>query len=182
MTRFLGIDLGASSLKACLVDAGGTRLALVRAALTTRHPAPGQTEQDPAAWRTALNQAIADLGQSHAADMAALDGIAFSGGAHIGVLTDSDGTPLRPAIMWSDQRAAKEAAKLAADGIVERVTGNRKAFFRQRLAGLSADRRSYERHNRGGGQSNGRTKRWLARGFAENERAVAAGFSNACRA
>ena len=125
MTRFLGIDLGASSLKACLVDAGGTRLALVRAALTTRHPAPGQTEQDPAAWRTALNQAIADLRQSHAADMAALDGIAFSGGAHIGVLTDADGTPLRPAIMWSDQRAAKEAANLAADGIVERVTGNR---------------------------------------------------------
>lgn len=125
MRRFLGIDLGASSLKACLVDATGTRLALVRAAIATRHPAPGQAEQNPVDWRTALHQAIADLGQSHAVDMAALDGIAFSGGAHIGVLTDTDGTPLRPAIMWSDQRAVDEAARLAADGAVEEMTGNR---------------------------------------------------------
>lgn len=125
MAYFLGIDLGASSLKACLVDETGARLALVRAAIPTYYPAPGQAEQDPADWRIALHQAIAQLQRSHAAQMSALQGMAFSGGAHIGVLCDGDGTPLRPAIMWSDQRAAKEAADLAADGTVERLTGNR---------------------------------------------------------
>lgn len=125
MTRFLGIDLGASSLKACLIDATGRRLALARADIATHHPAPGQAEQDPADWPAAMHQAVTELGQSHAADMAALQGIAVSGGAHIGVLANAEGTPLRPAIMWSDQRAAQEAADLAADGTVERLTGNR---------------------------------------------------------
>ena len=125
MTRFLGIDLGASSLKACLVDATGTRLAMARADILTRYPASGHAEQDPADWRDALHRAVAALNRSHAADMGALHGIAFSGGAHIGVLADADGLPLRPAIMWSDQRAAQEAGRLAADGTVERLTGNR---------------------------------------------------------
>ena len=125
MTRFLGIDLGASSLKACLVDTTGTRLALARADIPTRYPASDHAEQDPADWRAALHRAIAALNRSHAADMAALHGIAFSGGAHIGVLADADGQPVRPAILWSDQRAAQEASRLAADGTVERLTGNR---------------------------------------------------------
>lgn len=125
MANFLGIDLGASSLKACLVDNTGQRLAMARADIATQNPAIGQAEQNPADWRTALQQALAALSQSHAADMAALKGIAFSGGAHIGVLTDARGAPLRPAIMWSDQRAASEAAKLASNNEVETITGNR---------------------------------------------------------
>ena len=125
MTRFLGIDLGASSLKACLVDATGARLALVRADIPTRHPAPGQAEQNPADWRTAMQTALAELQATHQDAVADISGIAFSGGAHIGVLTDADAVPLRPAIMWSDQRAAKQAADLATEGTVERLTGNR---------------------------------------------------------
>jgi xylulokinase len=125
MAFFLGIDLGASSIKACLVDDTGQRVAMARAEIPTTHPAPFHAEQDPADWRAALLEALATLSRSHAADMAKLAGMAFSGGAHIGVLTDADGAPLRPAIMWSDQRAADEAADLAADGMVEKSTGNR---------------------------------------------------------
>ncbi len=125
MTFFLGIDLGASSLKACLINAQGERLALVRAALETHRPATGWSEQNPEAWRAGVSDALQQLHETHAAEMAQLSGISFSGGAHIGVLCDEDARPLRPAIMWDDQRAVQEARALAAQGEVERISGNR---------------------------------------------------------
>lgn len=125
MAYFLGIDLGASSLKACLVDETGMAVALARAAIETKHPAPGHAEQAPQDWRAALQSALAELAASHADALDGVAGMAFSGGAHIAVLSDGDGAPLQDAIMWSDQRAAAEAAALAADGTVERLNGNR---------------------------------------------------------
>ena len=125
MAYFLGIDLGASSLKACLVDDTGRRTGMSRAAITTRHPAAGHAEQAPQDWRTALKTALAELRTTHASAMTAIGGMAFSGGAHIGVLCDGAGAPLRDAIMWSDQRAAPQADALATDGQVEAISGNR---------------------------------------------------------
>jgi xylulokinase len=128
MTLFLGIDLGASSVKACLLYAAGEtveRRALVRASIQTHHPQTGHSEQDPADWRQAMAEALAQLTKSHASDMAKLEAISFSGGAHIGVLCDAKAQPLRRAILWDDQRAADIAAELAAKGEVEAITGNR---------------------------------------------------------
>jgi xylulokinase len=53
--------------------------------------------------------------------------VSVSGGAHIGVLTDAGGTPLRPAILWSDSRSAAEAAELrdAADDRIIELSLNR---------------------------------------------------------
>ncbi len=131
MGIFLGIDLGAGSLKATLIaddrlgDGQNALLATAIAPVETYQPAPGHREQKPQDWRRAMQQALAELTASHAEAMRGLTGIAFSGGAHIGVLCDSAGAPLRPAIMWSDQRAAAQARQLQNDGICERVTGNR---------------------------------------------------------
>ena len=47
MSNFLGIDLGASALKACLIDESGTSLSVARAAYDTHQPAPGHSEQNP---------------------------------------------------------------------------------------------------------------------------------------
>ena len=110
MTLFLGIDLGASSVKACLLYADGKsveRRALVRARVQTHHfkashhIKASHSEQDPADWRQAMARALAQLNETHASDMAKLQGISFSGGAHIGVLCDAKGQPLRRAIMWT---------------------------------------------------------------------------------
>ncbi|MBT5157235.1 MAG: hypothetical protein HOK33_01330 [Rhodobiaceae bacterium] len=128
MTVFLGIDLGASSLKACLlrVTKGAVeRTALVRASIKTHHLDTGHSEQEPADWRQAMAEALAQLNETHSAEMAQLQGIGFSGGAHIGVLCDAQAKPLRRAIMWDDQRAAELAGPLAAAGEVEAITGNR---------------------------------------------------------
>ncbi|MGB0343654.1 MAG: xylulokinase [Parvibaculales bacterium] len=131
MDIFLGIDLGAGSLKATLIagdrlsDGQNALLASASAPVETYQPAPGHIEQNPQDWRRAMQQALAELTASHAEAMRGLTGIAFSGGAHIGVLCDGAGAPLRPAIMWSDLRAATQARQLHNDGTCARITGNR---------------------------------------------------------
>ncbi|HAT07669.1 MAG TPA: hypothetical protein DCS39_00265 [Rhodobiaceae bacterium] len=124
MSNFLGIDLGASSLKACLIDESGTSLSVARAAYDTHQPTHGHSEQNPADWCAALAVALADLRSQDAHALDNVTALSFSGGAHIAVLCDSAGSVLRPAIMWSDQRAAAQAAELAAQGEVEALSGN----------------------------------------------------------
>jgi xylulokinase len=124
MSYFLGIDLGASSLKASVIDAEASLVASVTQGLVSRAPAALQVEQNPADWRAALFQALARLRQEQADVFAQISAISFSGGAHIGVLQDAHSEVLRPAIMWSDQRASKQAQTLQSENI-EASTGNR---------------------------------------------------------
>jgi xylulokinase len=107
-----GVDLGAGSLKVTIITLTGEIVAETAHPIATSIPHPGWSEQNPADWRaallTALPAAIAAAGTPPAA-------IAFSAGAHIPVLTDESGAVLRPAILWSDQRAAAQSAALHAE-------------------------------------------------------------------
>ena len=119
----LGIDLGAGSLKASLVDETGETLGEAARHIATAAPRPGWSEQDPADWWQALCGAVPDaLAKAGvAADKVAAVGL--SGGAHIAVLEDAAGRVVRPAILWNDQRSAAEAEELharAGDLIIEK--------------------------------------------------------------
>lgn len=111
-TYLLGIDLGAGSLKATLVTQAGVVKATSSAPVSTFVRHFGWAEQDPAEWFAALCKAVPAAIAKAAINPAQIAGIGLSAGAHIPVLTDAAGTVLRPAIMWSDQRAAKQAADL----------------------------------------------------------------------
>ena len=124
MSYFLGIDLGASSLKASLVDARARQLASASAPIASDYPQAGQVEQNPADWLSALCEVLENLKQTQKNIFLQIKAIGFSGGAHIAVLQGADGAVLRPAIMWSDQRAHAEAAFLQAQNI-EAITRNR---------------------------------------------------------
>jgi xylulokinase len=119
MTLLLGIDQGAGSVKATVVDAAsGSTVSEGSASLVTHTPQSGWAEQDPSDWRTAAIAAVrASLRGVDAAQIAA---VSFSAGAHIGVLTDAVGQPLRRALLWSDSRASAEAAELR-DGFDARI-------------------------------------------------------------
>ncbi len=110
--HLLGIDLGAGSLKATIIDAQGRIIGEAAHPVTTSIPHFGWSEQDPAAWFTALCAAIPAALKAANLPASAISGIGISAGAHIPVLTDAAGTVLRPAIMWNDQRAAPQAAAL----------------------------------------------------------------------
>ena len=110
--HLLGIDLGAGSLKATIIDTSGRLLGEASHPVTTAIPRFGWSEQDPAEWFAALCAAVPAALNAACIAPAAIAGIGLSAGAHIPVLTDAAGAVLRPAIMWNDQRAAPQAAAL----------------------------------------------------------------------
>ncbi|MGQ3211294.1 MAG: xylulokinase [Shinella sp.] len=122
---YLGIDLGTSGVKAMLIDADQTVIgsASSKEVATTR-PHPGWSEQDPAEWIRATEEAIAGLRAAHPAALAAVRGIGLSGHMHGATLIDADDKVLRPCIMWNDTRSHREAASLDADPRFRAITGN----------------------------------------------------------
>jgi xylulokinase len=108
----LGIDVGTSGCKITAVDVEGRIIDQGFAEYETFHPHPGYSEQNPEDWyRVActLLRAILARGTCSAGAIAALS---LDGSTHNAVLADSNFTPLRPAIMWTDQRSAPQAAWL----------------------------------------------------------------------
>lgn len=107
MSLVLGVDSSTQSTKVELrrLD-DGTVVATGHAA----HPPtePPVSEQDPAAWWTALVRAVEELGEARA-DVVAM---AVGGQQHGLVLLDGAGEAVRPAKLWNDTTSAAQAAAL----------------------------------------------------------------------
>jgi xylulokinase len=128
---FVGIDVGTSGVKALAIDGEGTVLARVEIGYPLSTPRPGWSEQDPNDWWKATESALTQL----RADAGTPAGIGLSGQMHGLVTLDADGTVLRPAILWNDQRTGAECAEIEQTIGLERLislTGNRA------LAGFTA--------------------------------------------
>ncbi|MGC4026784.1 MAG: xylulokinase [Mesorhizobium sp.] len=121
---YLGIDLGTSGVKALLIDANQKAVASGHAVLDVSRPHSGWSEQDPAQWIRAVEEAVGALKVSHGAELAAVKGIGLSGHMHGATLVDSSDKVLRPCILWNDTRSYVEAAALDADPRFRKITGN----------------------------------------------------------
>lgn len=102
---WVGVDLGTQSVRALAVDDTGKTVAAARRPLRgtrsgTRH------EQDPAAWWTLTAEALAEL------DLRGREvgGVAICATSGTVFLTDRDGTPTTPGLMYDDARAGAFAA------------------------------------------------------------------------
>jgi xylulokinase len=112
MKYLLGIDLGTSSIKAVLVDGGGSLLAIGQQQYTIYIPRPGWAEQDPDVWWTAAQKAVKQVlakSKISAGDIAA---VGFSGQMHGLVPLDSGNRSVRNAIIWCDHRSERQAADI----------------------------------------------------------------------
>jgi FGGY-family pentulose kinase len=122
---FLGLDVGTQSVRAALFDPGGACLGHGSGALDTFHPRPSWAEQDAGQWwqaaRTAVPAALERAGVS--ADAVAAIGLDCT--ACTVIPCAIDGTPLRRALLWMDQRAYREAELIGATGepILRYVSG-----------------------------------------------------------
>ncbi len=121
---YLGLDLGTSGVKAMLIDDNQRIVGSASGALDVSRPHPGWSEQDPADWVRASEEAIAGLKAAHPAALGAVRGIGLSGQMHGATLLDADDKVLRPCILWNDTRSFREAAALDADPQFRAVTGN----------------------------------------------------------
>ncbi len=111
---FLGLDVGTQSIRAALYDPSGSCRSFATAPLDTFHPQPAWAEQDANQWwqasRSAVTEAIARAGIS-ADDV---KGIGLDCTACTVLPCGLDGTPLRRALLWMDQRSFREAEEISA--------------------------------------------------------------------
>jgi xylulokinase len=121
---YLGIDLGTSGVKALLIDDAQAVVASGHGGLDVSRPHSGWSEQEPADWIRAAEEAIGELQAGHARELAAVKGIGLSGQMHGATLLDRQDQVLRPCILWNDTRSHAEAAALDADPRFRRITGN----------------------------------------------------------
>ena len=121
---YLGLDLGTSGVKAMLIDGEQRIIGSASGALDVSRPHSGWSEQDPAHWIRATEEAVGALAQKFPTEMAAVKGIGLSGHMHGATLIDKDDRVLRPCILWNDTRSFKEAADLDADPRFRAITGN----------------------------------------------------------
>ncbi len=127
MTYYLGIDSSTTATKALLMDADGTVIGVGRATYDFSSPRPRWSEQDPALWWDGTVEAIRGVLSDTGVDGAAVEGIGLTGQMHGLVLLDDHGVPLRPAILWNDQRTDAECDEIrevvGRDRLIE-TTGN----------------------------------------------------------
>ena len=121
---YLGLDLGTSGVKALLMDGAQTVVGSANGHLAVSRPHSGWSEQDPADWIRATEQAVAALKAAHPIEFATVRGIGLSGQMHGATLLDTADAVLRPCILWNDTRSHLEAARLDADPRFRAISGN----------------------------------------------------------
>jgi len=112
MAYLLGIDISTTSAKALLIDETGKVTASVTSEYPMAMPQPLWVEQNPEDWWHAacasIQQALTQAGVK-GRDVKA---IGLTGQMHGLVMLGQHGQLLRPAILWNDQRTAKECEEI----------------------------------------------------------------------
>jgi xylulokinase len=120
---YLGLDIGTSAVKAAVIDDTGSVVDQASAALEISRPHPLWSEQNPADWWSATNNAVSDL---RLPVRKAVRAIGLSGQMHGATLLNRQQRALRPAILWNDGRSAQQCGELEmAVPEMARITGNR---------------------------------------------------------
>lgn len=103
--HLLAIDVGTQSVRALLFDPAGTLVARAKIPIepyVSLHP--GWAENDPELYWDAVGAACRALVADPAVRVDAIAGLALTTQRGTVVVLDADGRPLRPAIVWLDQR------------------------------------------------------------------------------
>jgi sugar (pentulose or hexulose) kinase len=101
----LSIDAGTQSVRALIFDQQGNLLAISRVPIEPYFStAPGLAEQDPEVFWKALCQSCQGLWVKPEAFKERIAGVSLTSQRSTMINLDKDGKPLRPAIVWLDQR------------------------------------------------------------------------------
>lgn len=102
--NLLAIDNGTQSVRALLFDPRGQLIAKSRILLTYPGENAGYGEQDPEVFWQAVAQACQALWQMPGVDRKSIAAVALTTQRSTLINLDENGRPLRPAIVWFDQR------------------------------------------------------------------------------
>jgi xylulokinase len=111
----MGIDVGTSGVRAVAVTPDGELAAEAHQNIQRDHRAPGGIhEQDPGEWWEALSAVAQSVVETLKKQSARLElrGVAVTSTSGSLVITDAEGRPLRPAILYDDGRGVEIARDL----------------------------------------------------------------------
>ena len=120
MSIVIGLDVGTSGTKAIAINEHGTVVASALVEYPLSSPKPNWAEQDPADWKRAALEVLQRLAHAEGVTASDVKGIGLTGQMHGSVFLDANHQVLRPAILWCDQRTAKQC-----DAITEKVGARR---------------------------------------------------------
>jgi sugar (pentulose or hexulose) kinase len=125
--QVLALDVGTQSVRALVFDPRGVVVAHARIPIEPYvSPQPGWAEQDAELYWRSIGEACAALWAGGVARRDAIAGVALTTQRATVVVTDEAGTPLRPAIVWLDQRRAEGVAPIGGiNGLAFRALGVR---------------------------------------------------------
>jgi xylulokinase len=125
-TVLLGIDIGTSGCKCCLLNSSGKVLGAASQEYQPRFPQPGWVEQDPQDWYLAFLACLKALASQPQVDLRRVSAIGITGQMRGPTFLNREGQPVRPSILWNDLRCEGEVANLNVNyaGLLHRVTHN----------------------------------------------------------
>ena len=121
----LGLDVGTQSLRAALVELDGKTVAYGVEPIETTYPRPGWAEQQPLDWWRAAKAATRSALTMGGVSPDRVVAVGLDCTACTVVACDLEGEPFRPALLWMDQRAFREANEVSATGdpVLKYVSG-----------------------------------------------------------
>ncbi len=112
MATLVGLDVGTQAVRALAVRTDGTKLAESVVPLDTQYPAPGRAEQDAEQWWDSAVAALRAVMASPGVDPGDVRALSYACTSCTVIALDRRGRPLRPALLWMDERAAREAREV----------------------------------------------------------------------
>lgn len=124
----LSIDCGTQSLRAIVFDSTGQTLASKQVKFQPYYSTePGYAEQDPFVFYNALCTAVRFLNENSAAIMTDVKAVTVTTQRDAAICMNKEGQPVRPAIIWADQRRIATPRKMALhNDLIFRVIGMKK--------------------------------------------------------
>ncbi len=120
----VGLDCSTTSVKAVAFDMKGKVAARASETIPLHSPQPGYYEQNPTDWWRAVQESLRRI--TREIEPAKIAALAVSNQRETFVALDRDGLPLRPAVLWLDERCKDEvepfARKVGANRL-HRITG-----------------------------------------------------------
>lgn len=128
----LSIDNGTQSMRAILFNLAGQVVHKVQLQLNPYESSqPGWAEQDPNYWWEALCKACQQLWQESRVDKSQIKGVSVTTQRSSVINLDKNGRPLRPAILWLDNRHTNGIAPVSGLwGLLFKLSGHKAAIER----------------------------------------------------
>ncbi|MDM5328884.1 gluconokinase [Neobacillus sp. CF12] len=105
----LGLDIGTTSVKACVFDINGKLISDVEKMNNFHYPEQGWSEQSPVEIERSAVLAIKEAIEKAAISKDELITLGFSAAMHSLLCVNEEGSPISPALIWADGRSVAQA-------------------------------------------------------------------------